>query len=206
MKVLGLVLAGGQSSRMGNDKAMLEIDGETMLARSQKLLRACEVAKVVVSRNDGELDSLADMIPNKGPLSGIHSALHHYLDYDLLIIPVDLPLLNAKSVKRLIALAQKEKLNTCFRSEQFAGATTKGVAAKTSKDNKSHEGMHFPIYLRNTPPVRDELSHVLVNTQKYSVFTFFKQFEHKTVRPLKPYELINVNSEAQWQQIVGFFK
>jgi molybdopterin-guanine dinucleotide biosynthesis protein A len=49
--VHGYVLAGGQSSRMGRDKAMLELDGETMLRRTYDLLgRVCGAATVVGPR------------------------------------------------------------------------------------------------------------------------------------------------------------
>ena len=37
-KITGLVLAGGRSSRMGTNKALLEINGETLLNRAVRLL------------------------------------------------------------------------------------------------------------------------------------------------------------------------
>ena len=81
-RTLGVVLAGGKSSRMGGeDKALIEIGGETMLARCAKRLQP-QVGKVVVSGHDGERrfgaewavipDLLAD---HAGPLSGILSAM-----------------------------------------------------------------------------------------------------------------------------------
>src|SRR5262245_53498609 len=45
----GAVLAGGESRRMGTDKAQLEVGGITLLARQLDVLRACGAAPLVVS-------------------------------------------------------------------------------------------------------------------------------------------------------------
>ncbi|WP_114010281.1 molybdenum cofactor guanylyltransferase MobA [Cohaesibacter intestini] len=81
-RTLGVVLAGGQSSRMGGqDKALIEIDGETMLSHCATRLQP-QVGKIVVSGHDGDerfganWDVVGDLLPDHaGPLSGILSAM-----------------------------------------------------------------------------------------------------------------------------------
>ena len=72
--ILGAVLAGGQSSRFGSDKALAELDGRTLLDRAEAALsRFCETV-VVVGRQKGIPDW-----PRRGmgPLGGIAGALRH---------------------------------------------------------------------------------------------------------------------------------
>lgn len=87
-RVLGVVLAGGQSRRFGSDKAIATLGGQTLLDRAVATLsRQCE-AVVVAGRDD-----LADRPRSgMGPLGGLNGALHHAaeLGFDaVLSIPVD---------------------------------------------------------------------------------------------------------------------
>ncbi|WP_292963732.1 dihydrodipicolinate synthase family protein [Novosphingobium sp. UBA1939] len=76
--ILGAVLAGGQSSRFGSDKALAELDGRTLLARAVEALQAQCDAVVVVGREDAPVPTLPDRPrPGMGPLGGIAAALHH---------------------------------------------------------------------------------------------------------------------------------
>ena len=78
---MGAVLAGGASTRMGADKAFIEIDGVPMVARAAAALTAAGVAAVLVVGGDearlGELGLLAvpDRHPGEGPLGGVITAL-----------------------------------------------------------------------------------------------------------------------------------
>jgi molybdopterin-guanine dinucleotide biosynthesis protein A len=79
--ILGAVLAGGQSSRFGSDKALAELDGRTLLARAVEALQAQCDAVVVVGREDAPVPTLPDRPrPGMGPLGGIAAALHHAAD------------------------------------------------------------------------------------------------------------------------------
>ncbi|MDF8332103.1 molybdenum cofactor guanylyltransferase [Novosphingobium cyanobacteriorum] len=76
--ILGAVLAGGQSTRFGSDKALAELGGRTLLARAVEILQAQCDAVVVVGRDDAPAPTLADWPrPGMGPLGGIAAALHH---------------------------------------------------------------------------------------------------------------------------------
>ena len=75
--ILGCVLAGGQSTRFGSDKALAELDGHTLLARAVDLLSGwCELV-VVVGREDAPALTLPDWPrAGMGPLGGLAAALH----------------------------------------------------------------------------------------------------------------------------------
>lgn len=79
--ILGCVLAGGQSSRFGSDKALAELAGQTLLARAVDLLAGWCEQVVVVGREAAPAPTLpAKFIPDwphpgMGPLGGLAAAL-----------------------------------------------------------------------------------------------------------------------------------
>lgn len=81
--LLGAVLAGGRSSRFGSDKALAELDGQTLLARAVDALSGwCEYV-VVMGRETAPAPTLPDWPhPGMGPLGGIAGALHLARDED----------------------------------------------------------------------------------------------------------------------------
>ncbi|SRR5881296_2710185 len=86
--VNGFILAGGKSSRMGRDKALLDWHGLTLVSHMIHLLEAATDAVQVVGR-----DPLPDRVPGRGPLSGIATALEVSSTDANLILAVDLPFL-----------------------------------------------------------------------------------------------------------------
>jgi len=95
-EICGYVLAGGRSSRMGTDKALLELAGKPLIAHAvTKLRRICAAVRILSSNH--ELAQYAPLVPDLhpgcGPIGGIEAALQ-YTPHDWnLILPVDLPLL-----------------------------------------------------------------------------------------------------------------
>jgi molybdopterin-guanine dinucleotide biosynthesis protein A len=75
--ILGVVLAGGQSTRFGSDKALAELGGQTLLARAFDTLSGfCELV-VVAGRERGPGHVIPDWPrPGMGPLAGIAAGLH----------------------------------------------------------------------------------------------------------------------------------
>ena len=104
--MLGCVLAGGQSSRFGSDKALAELHGHTLIARAVDALSGwCEFV-VVVGRELAPAPTLPDWPrPHMGPLAGIAAALHLARDegyvavltcgVDSAVLPENLPALLA---------------------------------------------------------------------------------------------------------------
>ncbi len=125
MRIRPYILAGGKSSRMGRDKAMLELAGQTLLARAVETLRGVGELKdadgrvlvtVVGERKqlEGADRCIADHYPGCGPLGGIEAALADLsnpadaaegaaeADWAF-FVPVDMPLLSATLLDRLLA-------------------------------------------------------------------------------------------------------
>src|SRR5215470_3369376 len=96
MNLTGFVLAGGKSTRMGRDKALLDWHGQTLLNHMVELLRTAADPVLVVGRNP-----LPDRLPGLGPLSGIATALEFSSTDANLIIAVDLPHLTKDFLKYL---------------------------------------------------------------------------------------------------------
>jgi molybdopterin-guanine dinucleotide biosynthesis protein A len=86
--VNGFILAGGKSTRMRRDKAVLDWHGRPLLLHMIDLLRSATGDVQVVGR-----DRLPDRLPGRGPLSGIATALAITSSDANLILAVDLPLL-----------------------------------------------------------------------------------------------------------------
>jgi molybdenum cofactor guanylyltransferase len=79
MKLFGYVQAGGGSTRFGRNKALVELQGKTMLARTTELLSSvCEEVKIVAANgkySQSPVGIVEDRWPGEGPLGGILSAL-----------------------------------------------------------------------------------------------------------------------------------
>jgi molybdenum cofactor guanylyltransferase len=124
---IGVVLAGGLSSRMDSDKAMLSIDGRSMLQHQVDLLSPL-CSKVLVSGEYTEFDCVPDAVARCGPLGGIYSVATQCADSALLIIPVDMLRITHKQLVRLMQSA-----NACHFSDQplpaFFPEATNVVAA-----------------------------------------------------------------------------
>lgn len=114
---LGVVLAGGESSRMGRDKALLAWQGRPLIERQLAVLRAAGVDEVSVSGERASYGGIADARPRAGPLGGLAGIADKIsdLEVDLLVIPVDMPLLGAALLRRLRSARPEAR---CLR---FAG-------------------------------------------------------------------------------------
>lgn len=99
--IIGVVLAGGRSTRFGRDKAMLSWQGKPLIERQIEALRAAGVDAVRVSGDRPAYGGIPDAVPGKGPLAGLARIAAACPDDDLLVIPVDMPLLSPALLCRL---------------------------------------------------------------------------------------------------------
>ncbi len=94
----GFVLAGGQSLRMGRDKALLQLGGRTLVEIALDRLRSF-CAEVSVLGNRGDLADFAPVIPETrlgaGPGAGMEAGLAAAMQIWALFTPVDVPLVPA---------------------------------------------------------------------------------------------------------------
>ena len=98
-----ILLAGGQSRRMGRDKALLEWEGAPLIDHMLGLLRGAGAAPVVVSGDRPGWPGVPDAWPGRGPVGGLASALPACPDGSVVVVPIDLPRLDPARIARLIA-------------------------------------------------------------------------------------------------------
>ncbi|MFT6270689.1 MAG: molybdopterin-guanine dinucleotide biosynthesis protein A [Alphaproteobacteria bacterium] len=200
--VIGIILAGGRSSRMGEDKAAMIFKDQSLLQNMITILSNTQVSKVVVNRNvtlaephsnsnlkHHKLSVIKDIIPDKGPLSGIHSALVNFPDANLLVVPVDIPLMSATSLTALITAANTHKTNC-----RFTPISANHIV------NKSKPSA-LPLLIFNNNETRQALKYTLSQTDRYSVFQFCAQFPIVEVPLKNEAELTNLNYPWQLSNI-----
>lgn len=107
--VAAFVLAGGKSTRMGADKAFVEFEGRTLLARALELARSVTDNVRIV----GNAEKFAEFAPvvedvfrGCGPLGGIHAALRASAAALNLMLAVDMPFVPRELLEYLIARAR----------------------------------------------------------------------------------------------------
>jgi molybdopterin-guanine dinucleotide biosynthesis protein A len=111
MDVAGFVLAGGRSSRMGSEKALVEFAGEPLVVHALRTLRLAGVTGSIAGARlplECFAPVVADTEPDRGPLGGICAALASTEANWAVFLPVDLPLLPALLVTFLLQEAQDE--------------------------------------------------------------------------------------------------
>ena len=106
----GIVLSGGSSQRMGRNKALMELDGQTLIGRTlDKLSRLCD--ELIISANDVELYAhlparvIPDVITGRGALSGIHASLAEMRHERAIVVGCDMPFLSLSLLRFMVAMA-----------------------------------------------------------------------------------------------------
>jgi molybdopterin-guanine dinucleotide biosynthesis protein A len=103
------ILAGGKSTRMGADKAFVEYEGRTLLARALELARSVTPEVLIVGSRE-KFAAFAAVVEDRfrdcGPLAGIHAALRASHSELNLMLAVDMPFVPAPLLRYLIAQAQ----------------------------------------------------------------------------------------------------
>jgi molybdopterin-guanine dinucleotide biosynthesis protein A len=144
--VTAFILAGGKSTRMGVDKAFVDYDGRTLLARALDLARSV-TSDVRIVGNTEKFAPFApvveDVFRDRGPLGGIHAALRASPTELNVVLAVDIPFVSLAFLQYLIGRAREapeatvvvpragggwQPLCAIYRRE-FAGAAETGLLA-----------------------------------------------------------------------------
>lgn len=102
-----VILAGGQSKRMGKCKALLEVQGETMISRLARQLSL--FSELLLSANDPVLARslpvryIPDIYENAGPAAGLHAALSAASSDALFCVPCDMPNFDVTLIEILLS-------------------------------------------------------------------------------------------------------
>jgi molybdopterin-guanine dinucleotide biosynthesis protein A len=125
----GLVLAGGESRRMGTPKALLRWEGETLLARARRLLIGVGAERVIVA-GPAEWGGIPDARPGLGPLGGILTGIGQLRPGEkLLVVPVDMPGLTAEALGLLV-----DRSHAAFSDSELPAIFTQGAELAAALD------------------------------------------------------------------------
>jgi molybdopterin-guanine dinucleotide biosynthesis protein A len=116
----GLVLSGGQSSRMGQDKSLIAYHGQPQRTHLYTLLQGV-CSEVFLSVRAGQAEEIpaeyaviADALPIRGPFNGILSAMQQHPHAGWLVIACDMPLVTAKTLQTLVVERDNGKTATAY--------------------------------------------------------------------------------------------
>lgn len=168
-----LILAGGKSSRMGQDKATLTFNGSTLLQHMQQIAQQCGSANILLSRNTP--GAINDTHPGAGPLAGIAAALPYCQQSWLLVLAIDTPLLTAEALQQLLQFAWQNNSAACFSDSPL------------------------PCVLPVTANLAELMAEHL-HSGKRSVKALLAALNGQQLAPATPEQLFNTNTPAQWQQ------
>ena len=106
MKVGAIILAGGNSSRMGKDKGLLFLNGKPMVAHIINTLQQITDDILIVSNNieynNFGVKVYPDLIKDAGPLAGIYSGLSHAKFDKNIVVSCDVPFISVELLNYLI--------------------------------------------------------------------------------------------------------
>ncbi|MFN0016382.1 MAG: molybdenum cofactor guanylyltransferase [Saprospiraceae bacterium] len=122
--IKALVLAGGRSTRMGQDKGRIEWHGMPQRVYLVRLLESLGIPTFVSCRPDQapelpDLPLIVDSFPDSGPLGGIASAFNEDPRSAWLVVACDMPFVNAAAVRLLVRERRADRAATAFRSPAF---------------------------------------------------------------------------------------
>ncbi|GAA4295534.1 NTP transferase domain-containing protein [Nibribacter koreensis] len=116
----GLVLSGGQSTRMGQDKGLLSYHGQPQRDYLYHMLNSV-CPQVFLSVRPGqeqevsnEVNVLADALEVRGPLNGILSAMQQHPQAAWLVIACDMPLVRVSTLQKLVVARDLTKTATAY--------------------------------------------------------------------------------------------
>lgn len=104
--ITGIILAGGKSTRMGNDKGLLNLNGSAFMSHIIETIKPFVNNIIIVSNNIDhdvfKLKRVEDVIKDAGPLAGLYSGLYHSNTANNLVLSCDVPLINSAVLNKLI--------------------------------------------------------------------------------------------------------
>lgn len=196
--VRAFILAGGESSRMGCDKALLELDRVPMIVRTARLVESVTAAVGQRATIVGEaelyqrlgLQVIRDDWPGAGPLGGIATALRTTDRVWNLVVACDLPYLTREWLEFLIEQARED-------ADAVLPMNDGGAEPLCAMYRKSAEAAIWLALDRGVRKVTDGLAHLRV---KYVEQRAWKAFDSKGLL------FKNMNSASDYEEAKARFR
>ena len=182
--VIGVVLAGGRSQRMGEDKRFLCFAGKTLLEHAKLSLGKLQLRSVLVSSADIK-NTVEDQQPGQGPLGGMMSVFSQYAKPDIrgfLFVPVDMPLLTGEVLFEIAKQGLDSRVPVCFKQQ------------------------YLPLYLPNISGVAEQIT-IALEQHNGAVRRLISGLNGKqldvTEHQTKQNIFINLNRPQDWNELVS---
>ena len=153
--VVGIILAGGESRRMGSDKALVEVGGRPMAGWVAEAMAGFDRV-VMVGRHRGiaGLEAIPDLQPGPaGPLSGIQTALAVFRR-PLVAVAVDQPLVRSETLDRLAERAAVNETAVCIDERPQVTCAAYSPDCLDEADRVLRSGGSIQQMLRSVPWTR----------------------------------------------------
>jgi len=133
--VTGIILAGGKSTRMGENKSFLKLADKTVIEKVTDLMRSIFKIVLLITNTPEEYKFLSipifeDIYKYKGPLAGIHSGLTNSKTQNNFVISCDIPLMTDEMIKYIVERKTEKPISVCKADgfiQQLAGRYSKKV-------------------------------------------------------------------------------
>ncbi|HCW63545.1 MULTISPECIES: molybdenum cofactor guanylyltransferase [Leeuwenhoekiella] len=170
------ILCGGRSSRMGQDKGLVTLQENEFISHIINTLKNITDSIVLVTKNKEygrfRLPIIQDIYAEKGPLGGIHAALQHTEESQILVFSCDIPLLKSYVIEELLRFKNSADI----------------VFAKTEKKWHPLIGIYAKCLL---PEVEENLKQ-----NKLKLIDFIKEQNYKAVNFIDEAAFTNINTPA----------
>lgn len=109
LAVTAVILAGGRSRRMGTDKSFVLLDGKPLIQHVIERVSALNVRLILITNSPDKyaqfsIPSYRDIIPDRGALGGLYTALHHCPTPYAVCVACDMPFINPALLQYLVDL------------------------------------------------------------------------------------------------------
>ena len=202
MTVGCVILAGGKSSRMGTDKALLELDGKTFIKQISEELKWFE-EKIIAHGNTRELSDtnwtmISDIYPNHGPLGGIHAALSVCQSDALFVATCDMPLLKSSLAYKLCNIMRELEVMSLTVDGAVSEQVMYDAVISVGEDGKIHP--LCGVYRKSILPILEE--QLLLERNK--VMELLKKLHVKYVTidsSMGEQQLLNINTPQDYEKL-----
>ncbi|KAA3659312.1 MAG: molybdenum cofactor guanylyltransferase [Calditrichaeota bacterium] len=121
-RVSAAILAGGKSNRMGQNKALMNMNGKPLIQHVHDVLQELSDDLFIVSNEPEKYRFLkrplyTDEMPSIGPLAGIYTALVHSSNPNCIVLGCDMPFISITLLQRLLQKIEVDKI-TAVRSQE----------------------------------------------------------------------------------------
>lgn len=200
--ITGIILSGGTSSRMGENKALLPLGKKRVIEHVIDLMTSIFANVILITNTPEEykfldLPMYEDVFKVGGPLAGIHSGLENSKTEKNFILSCDMPLMESDIIKSIIEFNTDEPVTVC-KSEGFiqhlAGSYSKSISQTAGRLLQQEEDI---IKLKN-------------GKHRANVYALLNEVGYKTIEAEElsgyhPKVFFNMNNKEDYQNMLSLF-